>query len=240
MNALFATARARLRKRLSRFRLLVELRRRLHALRRRLRTDGSSDTARWEQRAKKYGARAVFNLRHSEDELARVTELQKTTLYPLLQAQLRESDHLVLDLGCGPGRFTADLARLTKGRAIGVDPIQSLLDLAPLSGNVEFRRMHEGRLPLEDGQADVIWICLVLGGLNDQILELTIAEIHRVLRPGGLLFLVENTSTSPGKAFWRFRSVAEYQRLLQPLRLEHLDDYDDLGERISILAGRSD
>jgi hypothetical protein len=60
-----------------------------------------------------------------------------------------------------------------------------------------------------------------------------------VLRPGGLVFLVENTSDGSGNAFWAFRSVAEYQRLFRPVSLEHVHDYHDLGERISVLTGRS-
>jgi len=198
----------------------------------------SADIEMWEQRAGHFGARAVFNLGHTEQELERVTELQKTKLYPLLQKQLRGGERLVIDLGCGPGRFTGDLARLTGARTVGVDPIQALLDLAPTSPNVELQRMMEGRIPVADRVADVVWICLVLGGLRDDVMHSTIAEVRRVLAPGGLVFLVENTTEAVDSTFWRFRSVADYQRALAPIQLAHMEDYDDLGERISILAGR--
>ena len=192
----------------------------------------------WEDRARRYGARAVLNLGHSEDELRHVTEFQRRELYPIFRAALRGDERLVLDFGCGPGRFTSDLREMIRGCAIGVDPIQSLLDLAPRHPEVEYRLMSEGRIPVASDEVDVIWICLVLGGIHGRTLEATAREIYRVLRPGGLLFLVENTTKGAGSSFWAFRSVAEYQTLLSPIPLVRARDYQDLGERISVMTGR--
>lgn len=199
----------------------------------------SEEIERWEERARNFGARAVFNLGHSEGELLRVTELQKSQLYPKLREHLLPTDRVGLDLGCGTGRFTADLAAMTGDRAFGVDPIQSFLDLAPRSPAVEYRLMSEGRIPLEDGAVDVAWICLVLGGLREKVLLETVNEVRRVLRPGGLVFLVENTTQATDSAIWHFRTVAEYQRLFRPVPLELVHQYTDLGETISVLVGRA-
>ena len=57
-------------------------------------------------------------------------------------------------------------------------------------------------------------------------------------RPGGLLFLVENTSEGKGSPRWRFRREEDYRRLFPAIDLAHLYDYFDVGERISVLAGR--
>lgn len=193
----------------------------------------------WEQRARQHGARSVLDIRHTEEEMAAVTESQKSVLFPHLSRQLRGDERLLLDFGCGPGRFSPGLAEMTGCRVIGVDPIQSLLDLAPEHPRVEYRRVEQGRIPLEARSVDVIWICLVLGTITrDEGLGETLEEIRRVLRPGGLLFLVENTARKKSLPHFRFRSVDEYGSLFPDIRLEHLDDYHDMGERISVFSGR--
>ena len=78
---------------------------------------------------------------------------------------------------------------------MGVDPVAHLLDLAPEHPAVEYRTMVPGRIPLEDGAADVVWVCLVLGGITERrVLAATVHEIERVLRPGGVLLLAECTN----------------------------------------------
>src|SRR5262245_27610380 len=192
----------------------------------------------WEDRARRFGVRAVLNIGHSDEEVTRITEFQRRELYPWFRTALRGNERDVLDFGCGPGRFTPDLADMIRGRAIGVDPIRSLLALAPRRRDVDYLVMSQGRIPIASGSIDAVWTCLVLGGIHGQTLEATVSEIHRVLRPSGLLFLVENTSDGRGNDFWAFRTVAEYQRLLSPIALVHKHDYMDLGDRISVMTGR--
>ena len=192
----------------------------------------------WERRARQFGARSVLNLGHRDGEYQAVTEAQKRELFPHLTGLLRGDERLVVDLGCGPGRFTRDLAELTGGRAIGLDIVRAYLDMAPRDPRVEYRPMVEGTVDLPDECADVVWICLVLGGMQGSILSRTTAEAVRILRPGGLLFLVENTASTPDSEHWAFRPVAEYRAMFPSVRLEHRHDYVDLGERISVLAGR--
>jgi SAM-dependent methyltransferase len=193
----------------------------------------------WERRAREHGARAVFNLAHGQDELASVTEMQKRAIYPHVRAALRHDERLALDFGCGPGRFTGDLAKLIEGRAIGVDTTRAFIEMAPRTEGVEYRVMTAGRLPVGDAEVDLLWVCLVLGGIVDEAtLERSIRELDRVLRPGGLLVLVENTSDKADAPHWRFRSVGDYQRLLGFADLDHKGDYEDASERISIMVGR--
>lgn len=199
----------------------------------------SSPIEMWKNRAKKFGPRAVLNLGHSADELGNVTKRQQEIIFPIVERQLTGAESVVLDLGCGPGRFTSDLSTLIGGRAIGVDPIQRFLDLAPKFSDVEYRQMDERTLPVSDRSVDVVWICLVLGGLvDDGVLKDVISEVRRVLKPGGLIALTENTSSSPDSVHWKFRSVEFYMSLFDYADLQHMADYDDLGERISILVGR--
>ena len=83
------------------------------------------------------------------------------------------------------------------GRAVGVEPVAALRALAPRADAVSYRGLApDGHLPLADGEADVVVTVTVLGGLvADGELTRTAAEIRRVLRPGGLLFLAESVST---------------------------------------------
>jgi SAM-dependent methyltransferase len=192
----------------------------------------------WTERARAYGPRSVLNLGHSESEYESVTAAQKRLLFPLLGRCLTGQEKVALDFGCGPGRFTADLAGLIKGRAIGMDVVPAYLDMAPPHEDVDYRPMKPGRIDLPDRSVDLVWVCLVLGALREPVLGRSAAEIERVLRPGGQLFVVENTSEQADAPHWAFRPVADYQRLFPSAALRHIHDYTDLGERISVLAGR--
>jgi hypothetical protein len=116
--------------------------------------------------------------------------------------------------------------------------VQRPLDLAPRHKRVEYRLMWPGKIPVATASIDLVWICLVLGGLQGKVLTSTLREIDRVLKPDGLTFLVENTTSIASSGFWTFRSIGEYRVILPGISLQHLGDYVDLGERISIFAGR--
>lgn len=191
----------------------------------------------WTERALKHGERAVLNLGHKDT--AGITSVQHATLLPMLRARLHGDERVVLDYGCGPGRFTPALAETIHGRAVGVDPTEALVRIAPAAPNVEYHVLREGKIPLADASVDVLWLCLVLCCIvNDAELEHAVGELRRVLKPGGLVFLVENTSLNPDRPHIRFRTVQEYARLLPWAGLEPVGEYLDLGERISVLAGR--
>jgi SAM-dependent methyltransferase len=215
----------------------VFLRRAFHRLRVWLSAE-PTEIAAWRIRAQNMNARAVFNAGHPESALNDVTAMQKLELYPRLREVLDDTVQLALDFGCGTGRFSGDLADLIGGRVVAIDPVQRLLDLAPPHQSVQYRIMRAGRIPAESASFDLIWICLVLGGGHGRVLETTVRELDRVLKPNGLIFLVENTTSARGTGFWTFRSIDEYRAILPNVGLKHLGDYFDLGERISIFAGR--
>jgi len=193
----------------------------------------------WEARATTHGARSVLDLRHSDAELEAVTARQSEILFPLLRDQLEAGDRRLLDFGCGPGRFTARLAELTGGTALGVDPVAHYLELAPRATGVEYRHIEGDRIPAGDSSFDVVWICIVLGGIvSRRDLKRTVREIDRVLRPGGLLFMVENTSATRDGYYWRYRSAEDYRRLFPNVALTEISEYVDIDQRMSVLAGR--
>lgn len=81
-------------------------------------------------------------------------------LVPLLR-----KDMTLLDVGCGPGTVTVDLAR-TVGRVVGVDAATAVLDsareLAESSGveNVSFEYANAYELPFDDDSFDVATLLL--------------------------------------------------------------------------------
>jgi len=192
----------------------------------------------WTKRVEQFGERSVLNLGFSEHDYEKATATQKSELYGFFRKSLRGDEKVLLDFGCGTGRFTSDLAQMTGAMAIGIDPIAELLKHAPQSENVEFKLMKAGVIPLMDVSVDVVWICLVLGGIEDALLSITINEIDRVLKKGGLLFLVENTTQKPDASYWKYRTWEEYRQLLSFVRLEQVHEYNELDERISIMVGR--
>ena len=94
----------------------------------------------------------------------------------------------LLDVGCGPGTITIDLAgRVAPGRVLGVDASAEVIDQARAAGDerVEFAVADAYDLGLPDGSFDVVHAHQVLQHLTDPVAALV--EWRRVLRPGGLL-----------------------------------------------------
>lgn len=98
----------------------------------------------------------------------------------------------LLDVGCGPGTLTADLAqRVAPGRVVGLDASPDVL--------AEARRVLDGRglvdvevvsgdvygLDHDDGSFDVVHAHQVLQHLGDPVGALR--EMRRVCRPGGVV-----------------------------------------------------
>lgn len=192
----------------------------------------------WKSRAKKYGRRAVLNLVHADKDFDRITGEQKQILLPALLSQLRGDEKTVLDFGCGPGRFTPALAQLIRGTAVGVDTSQELISLAPCAPNVSYIVLPENGVLHDDSQFDVVWVCLVLGGIPLASLGCTLQLLQQSIRPGGLLFLVENTSALVDEPHWSFRSVSQYQTMFPGIDLQIVATYTDAKQKITAMAGR--
>jgi ubiquinone/menaquinone biosynthesis C-methylase UbiE len=100
------------------------------------------------------------------------------------------SGERVLDLGCGPGDGAS---RLTEKQAIaiGLDYSQGMLDTAKKEPRLRGRltRGDAGRLPFRDGAFDKIVCTNSFHHYPDHVASLK--EMRRVLRPGGLLVLVD-------------------------------------------------
>jgi SAM-dependent methyltransferase len=102
------------------------------------------------------------------------------------------ADARVLDVGCGPGTITADLAaRVPGGQVTGIDAAADVLALAKAEAdrrglaNIGFEVGDVYALDFADDTFDVVHAHQVLQHLTDPVAALT--EMRRVCRPGGLI-----------------------------------------------------
>ena len=91
----------------------------------------------------------------------------------------------ILDCGCGTGH---NLARLRRhGRAVGIDLTWTGLAFAHGRGDRSIAQASAARLPFSDGAFDIVTSFDVIYALDDVAETAAIAEMFRVLRPGGHL-----------------------------------------------------
>jgi ubiquinone/menaquinone biosynthesis C-methylase UbiE len=108
-----------------------------------------------------------------------------------------DKGHTVLELGPGPGYFSVEIARRVGpgGRLVCVDIQPEMI------GALRRRLLGKGvtnalpvvgdalDLPLADGSVDRAFLVTVLGEVPDRAKAL--AELRRVLKPGGILSITE-------------------------------------------------
>jgi SAM-dependent methyltransferase len=100
----------------------------------------------------------------------------------------------VVDIGCGEGYLTVEVARWAK-RVVAVDRSASVLARAKaLAGrrrasNITFKRGELERLPLDAAAMDISLLCQALHHSTDP--ERAVAEAVRVLRPGGKVLVLD-------------------------------------------------
>lgn len=197
----------------------------------------------WDDRFSQLGSYGVIDTRHPLREFSYVTERQKKIIFPLFKSQLLGTEKNILDFGCGPGRFTFDLAAIIKGQAIGVDVTKGYIHLARdqlndiNKKNVKFIHSRSF-LNSNKVKFDIIWICLVLGGISDINMAEISKKISRNLNTNGLLFIIESTSKKNKKGLWNTRTVSEVIGFFNGVNLKRISLYIDANQEISIFAGR--
>jgi ubiquinone/menaquinone biosynthesis C-methylase UbiE len=98
-----------------------------------------------------------------------------------------------IDVGCGDGFFTKLLAE-TQSEVIGIDNSDAYLREARNNngniGNIRFVNGDVSELPLDDRSVDIVWSAHSMHSYPD--IKKALQEFRRVLRPGGLLAVLES------------------------------------------------
>jgi SAM-dependent methyltransferase len=121
-------------------------------------------------------------------------------ILPMAAAEL-DGYASVLDVGCGDGQ----IARLLAGRGadvVGVDPTWNQITVAAArGGGPAYARADAAVLPFAAASFDAAIACLVFEHIDD--VDGAIAEVARVLRPGGrfALFLNHPLLQTPGSGW---------------------------------------
>ena len=107
----------------------------------------------------------------------------------------------VLDVGCGDGQISRALAA-AGASVVGIDPTERNLEVArQRGGGPEYLKAGADDLPFDDDSFDAVVACLVFEHIDD--LDAAIAEVARVLRPGGQFsfFLNHPLLQTPGSGW---------------------------------------
>jgi SAM-dependent methyltransferase len=110
----------------------------------------------------------------------------------VLSAVVVTGDELVLDVGCGNGRYLAELGRRGhRGPLIGTDISEGMLKAArQQAGGARVFTSEASALPLGDGVAGLVLAMHML--YHVQRPAKALAELGRVLKPGGRLVVALN------------------------------------------------
>jgi ubiquinone/menaquinone biosynthesis C-methylase UbiE len=121
------------------------------------------------------------------------------------RARIRPGER-VLDVGCGTGSLAIAAARVVGpgGSVVGVDPSVEMIGRARAKARrtrlpVEFVATAGEALPFPDASFDVVLLSLVLHQLPSDALHATMAQVRRVLAPGGRLLAVDLGTPIPGQ-----------------------------------------
>src|SRR5690349_4485347 len=125
----------------------------------------------------------------------------------------------VLDVGCGTGEVTiAAKARAKQGKVYGIDPAPEMIAVARNKAarkklDIDFRVGVIESLPFADASMDVVTSSLMMQHLPEQLKARGLAEIYRVLKPGGRLLIADFMRPTGAFLNHLFIAFTRHQRL---------------------------
>lgn len=138
-----------------------------------------------------------------------------------------------VDVGCGEGRYSIELARRFELRVHGIDPVPRHIEIsnqalavatqhdARMADRVRFDLGTAESLPEADGSINLVWCRDVL--VHVTAIDEAVAEYHRVLRKDGHVLLYQQFGTDrleSREAAWLFRTMGVVPANADPERME--------------------
>ena len=115
----------------------------------------------------------------------------RRTVATRVRERLSSSSPRILDVACGTGDLSLTLFEITGAGVVGTDFCRPMLDIAAgkTSGRIRYVEGDALDLPFRDGTFDVVTIAFGLRNLSN--VERGLAELSRVLKPGGWVAVLE-------------------------------------------------
>lgn len=119
----------------------------------------------------------------------------------------------VLDIATGTGDLIISLAKSGASKLVGLDISEGMLSVGRkkikaggLEDRIEMIQADSEAMPFEDNSFDAITVAF--GVRNFETLEKGLAEIYRVLKPGGIFVILETSvpTKTPFKQGYKFHS----------------------------------
>jgi ubiquinone/menaquinone biosynthesis C-methylase UbiE len=190
----------------------------------------------------------AFHPEHAErlEDPSRLAALPQAAVVELLRLN---GDETVVDYGAGTGIYTvAVAAAVPDGRVIAVEALPRLAEmlrakLTPeLAQRLEIVETDANTVPAPDGVADRIVMVDVLHHLYDQ--PGALAEVTRLLRPGGLFVVVDwgDRERPVGPPLDHVLGLATAREVISSMGLDEVEAHDSgtlLPYHLAVVAARS-
>jgi len=141
-----------------------------------------------------------------------------------------------LEFGCGFGRLTPTFASLSKQHtAIDINP-HAVRAARAAYPHLDFQHSDGGRLPFDDNTFDLVVTWTVMQHIRPELIEGVLADIMRLLAPGGRFLLCEETRNTGAKTrhSWH-REPSFYEQRFAPLRMTYCSYIEEI-DRLPGLA----
>ena len=136
-----------------------------------------------------------------------------------IENALIQPGNTVLDVGCGTGEVTLRAkTRAQDGKVYGIDPAPEMISVARRKATqknlaIDFRVGVIEALPFPNESMDVVTSSLMMHHLTENLKARGLAEIYRVLKPGGRLLIADFMRPSGSLLNHMFLTFSQHQGL---------------------------